>query len=85
MNNLTDPIGDTEDLASRIGSANLEHVSEDTGEEKAAPVVLTRTYQVEDEAEEDDGDALDGLSDDVRAAFREFEDRAEKEISRGVI
>lgn len=85
MNNLTDPLDDTEDIASRIGSANLEHVSEDTGEEKAAPVVLTRTYQVEDEAEDDDAGALDGLRDDVRAAFRELEDRAKMEISRSIV
>jgi hypothetical protein len=85
MNNLTGPLDDTEDIASRIGPANLENVSEGTGEEKAAPVVLTRTYHLEAEEENGDNDALNGLSEHVRAAFRELEDRAEKEISRCII
>jgi len=86
MNNLTDPLGDAEDVASRIGSADSENVAEDAEKSSLPPVILTRTYQVEDETEDDDdGDALDGLSEDVRAAYRELDDRAEMEISRSVI
>ena len=84
MNNLNDPSTKTPDIAFQIGSANSENVSENTDQTKLAPVILTKTYQAEEEMS-DEADALDNLSEDVRLGFRELDAHAEMELDRGIV
>ncbi len=84
MNNLNDPSTETADITYQIGSPNSENVSKNTDQTKLAPVILTKTFQAEEVAK-DDTNALDNLSEDVRAGFRELDARAEMEIDRGIV
>jgi type IV secretion system protein VirD4 len=79
--NLTEE--DDDDIASPVRVAELNEPTEQT---ESSPVTLSREIENKAEIESvtDAGGALDGLSDDVRAARRELEARAEMEVSRSV-
>jgi hypothetical protein len=82
MKNEEEYLTDAEDIGSRVSVADLDKDAEQT---ENSPVILSK--EIEDESETDsetDADALDGLSDDVRAAHRELEARAEMEVSRSI-
>ena len=52
---------------------------------KSSTVSLTKEIENQEEPESvDETDALNGLSEDVRLAFRELDARAEMEITRSV-
>jgi type IV secretion system protein VirD4 len=73
---------DAEDIGSRVSVADAD---EDTVQPENLPVILSK--EIEDESAADseaEADTLCDLSDDVRAAHRELEARAEMEISRSI-
>ena len=73
---------DAEDIGSR---ARVTNSDEDAGQTENSSVILSK--EIEDESAADskaEADALDGLSDDVRAAHRELKARAEMEVSRSI-
>lgn len=82
MENQPEYLTDKEDIASRMQMAE----SEDAAVQSAgSTVVLTKELDTQEETETvDEADALEGLSDDVRLAFRELDARAEMEITRSV-
>lgn len=77
MKNEEEYLTDEEDIASRVSSADLKESEMNI---ESSPVVLSK--EVENKEESDvDSDVLNDLSDNVRAAHREFEVRA-MEIGR---
>lgn len=82
MENQPEYLTNKEDISSRMRMAE----SEDAAAQSAgSTVVLTKEIENQDETETvDEADALKGLSDDVRLAFRELDARAEMEITRSV-
>ena len=82
MDNQPEYLTDKDDIASHVRMAESE---ETAAQPESSTVVLTK--EIENPAQiqsVDDSDALDGLSDDVRLAFRELNARAEMEITRSV-
>lgn len=80
MENQPEYLTDREDIASRMRMAEIEETVEQS---ENSDLVLTKEIETQTESV-DDSDALDGLSDDVRLAFRELDARAEMEITRSV-
>jgi len=70
---------DEEDIASRASVADVQKTEIKT---ESSPVVLSKEIENKEESDADSG-VLDGLSDDVRAAHRELDARAQ-EISRSM-
>lgn len=82
METAEEYLTDEEDIASRVRAADSDEAAEQTG---SSAVVLSKEFENQAETEsETDADVLDGLSDDVRAAHRELNARAEMEISRSI-
>jgi type IV secretion system protein VirD4 len=82
MKNQPEYQTDKEDIASRMRMAESE---ETAAQAESSTVSLTKEIENRAESESDsEGDALCGLSDDVRLAFRELDARAEMEITRSV-
>ena len=82
MENQTEYLTDQEDIASRVRTAETE---ETAAQSENSTVVLTREIENPPESQTDeDSGPLDGLSDEVRLAFRELDARAEMEITRSV-
>jgi hypothetical protein len=82
MDNQPEYLTDKDDIASHVRMAESE---ETAAQPESSTVVLTK--EIENPAQiqsVDDSDALDGLSDDVRLAFRELNARAEMEVTRSV-
>ena len=73
---------DKKDIASRIREAESEKAA---AQFESSTVILSREIEIQAEPESDgESDALDGLSDDVRAEHRELKARAEMEVSRSI-
>ena len=82
MENQTEYLTDQEDIGSRVRTAESEATA---AQPENSTVVLTREIENPPEFQTDeDSDRLDGLSDEVRLAFRELDARAEMEITRSV-
>ena len=71
-----------EDIGSRMREAESEKAASQT---ENSTVILRKEIQNQSEPELDaESDALEGLSDDVRAEHRELKARAEMEVSRSI-
>lgn len=75
-------LNEKEDIGSRMREAESEKA---TAQTENSTVILSREIENQAEPEPDaESDALDGLSDDVRAEHRELKARAEMEVSRSI-
>jgi type IV secretion system protein VirD4 len=82
MENQSEYLTDQEDIASRVRMAESD---ETAAQSENSTVFLTREIENPPESQTDEAsDRLDGLSDEVRLAFRELDARAEMEITRSV-
>jgi type IV secretion system protein VirD4 len=80
MENQPEYLIDQEDIASRVQMADSEETIEQS---EKSTVVLTKEIETPTESVED-SDALAGLSENVRLAFRELDARAEMGITRSI-
>jgi len=82
MENQPEYLTDNEDIASQVQKLESE---ESATQPERHTLVLTKEIEQPAESESyQESDALEGLSDDVRLAFRELNARAEMEITRSV-
>lgn len=81
MENQPEYMTDKKDIASRMQMVQSEETAmQSTG----STMILTKEIENPETETVDEADALEGLSDDVRLAFRELDARAEMEITRSV-
>ena len=89
-NEFDDFLTDDEDIASRIGTVS-ESSSGTSATSKKPPIILSKTIEPKDVSKPAKNkigklsDALNGLSDDVRALNAEIYDRSLSEMNRSVI
>ena len=90
INDFDEFLSDNEDIATRINSVTLERFNS-SNPSNNSPVILSKTIKSNNEAKSEidkpdaTSDALDGLSDEVRAVQSQIYNQSLTEINRSVI